>query len=275
MAGLTTTAIKMGAAYVGLYIASSGQMYWLGWVGQKVLTNLRSELFQHLQNLPMSYHDTHIVGVTVSRVINDVAEINSLLSQGLITLAGDLLVLVGIIFVMLSMDVRLALITFTVLPLMALLTYWFTHRARAVRFARPAPGWQPLLAIWQKISPGCASSRLLPRKAQLAERFNQVNVANRDAYVNAMSLSFVFLPSIEFLGMLATAIVLWFGGRQVIGEQVTLGVLVAFLSYVTRFFQPIQEISRIYTTIQSAMAGGEQVLNLLIRLPAWQTIPMQ
>jgi ABC-type multidrug transport system fused ATPase/permease subunit len=95
------------------------------------------------------------------------------------------------------------------------------------------------------------------------ERFNQVNEANRMANINAMNLSFIFLPSIEFLGILSTAIVLWFGGRAVVQEEVTLGVLVAFLSYVIRFFSPIQELSRLYTTMQAAMAGGEQVIDLL------------
>ncbi len=270
--GLTTTAIEMGAAYVGLYFASSGQTYLLNWVGQKVLTNLRSALFQHLQILPMSYHDTHIIGVTVSRVINDVAEINSLLSQGLVTLSGDLLVLVGIIIVMLSMDVRLALLTFTVLPLMMLLTYWFTHRARsAFRETRSR-----VAAVVGDLAEDIAGMRVIQAFAQertSQRRFNKINVANRDAYINAMSLSFIFLPSIEFLGMLATAIVLWFGGRQVTSNQVTLGVMVAFLSYVTRFFQPIQEISRIYTTLQSAMAGGEQVFNLLDTPPSVADYP--
>ncbi len=95
------------------------------------------------------------------------------------------------------------------------------------------------------------------------ERFSSINEKNRDANIEAMNLSYTFLPAIEFLGILATAIVLWFGGRMVAGNTVTLGVLVAFLSYVTRFFQPIQELSRMYTTLQSAMAGGEQVLKLL------------
>ena len=105
------------------------------------------------------------------------------------------------------------------------------------------------------------------------ERFNEVNEANRDANINAMSLSFIFLPTIEFLGVLSTGIVLWFGGRMVSREQVTLGVMVAFLSYVTRFFQPVQELSRMYTTMQSAMAGGEQVLRLLDTAPDVQDQP--
>lgn len=102
----------------------------------------------------------------------------------------------------------------------------------------------------------------------MQKRFRNVNRENRDAHVAAMTLSFIFLPSIEFLGMLATGIVLWIGGRAVTEGTVTLGVLVAFLSYVTRFFQPIQELSQIYTTLQSAMAGGEQVLKLINTVPS-------
>jgi ABC-type multidrug transport system fused ATPase/permease subunit len=105
------------------------------------------------------------------------------------------------------------------------------------------------------------------QEATSQERFSRANLANREAHIRAMSLSFTFLPTIEFLGMLATAIVLWFGGRAVGAAEVTVGVLVAFLSYVTRFFQPIQELSRLYTILQAAMAGGEQVLALLDTAP--------
>ena len=106
--GLSRIALWLGAVFVGLFLLSAGQRYLLSWVGQRVLANLRDQLFRHLQRLQLGYHDTHIVGVTVSRVINDVAEINELLSQGVITLIGDLLVLVGIIIIMLSMSPRLA-----------------------------------------------------------------------------------------------------------------------------------------------------------------------
>jgi ABC-type multidrug transport system fused ATPase/permease subunit len=105
------------------------------------------------------------------------------------------------------------------------------------------------------------------------ERFNQVNEANRDANINAMSLSFIFLPTIEFLGVLSTAIVLWFGGLMVGQGTVTVGILVAFLSYVTRFFQPVQELSRLFTTMQAAMAGGELVLKLIDTAPDVQDQP--
>jgi ABC-type multidrug transport system fused ATPase/permease subunit len=260
--GLIRVASQIAGSFVLLYVASAGQRYLLGWVGQRVLANLRDEMFRHLQALPLAYHDTHIVGVTVSRVMNDVAVINDLLSQGLVTLIGDLLVLLGIIIVMLSMSPRLALITFAVLPLMVLVTVLFSRRAK-VAFRRTRSS---VAAVVGDLAEGIAGMRVIQAFAQeevAQARFDEINESNKDAHVDAMSLSFVFLPTIEFMGMLATGVVLWFGGVAVSQGEVTLGVLVAFLAYVTRFFQPIQELSQLYTTMQSAMAGGEQVLRLI------------
>ena len=260
--GLVRIAIYLGLTFIGLYFVSSAQRYVISWVGQRMLAKLRSDLFRHLQRLQQGYHDRNIVGVTVSRVINDVAEINELFSQGVITLIGDLLVLIGIIVVMLTMSPKLALFTFIVLPLMLIVTWVFSRQAKkAFRETR-----SKVAAVVGDLAEDISGMRVIQAFAQekaSQERFDKVNVENRNAYINAMSLSFVFLPAIEFLGMLATGIVLWFGGRFVISEEVTLGVMVAFLSYVTRFFNPIQELSRMYTTLQSAMAGGEQVLKLL------------
>jgi len=202
------------------------------------------------------------VGVTVSRVINDVAEINELLSQGIITLFGDLIVLIGIIVTMLTMSPRLALLTFTVLPLMILATWLFSRQAR-VAFRDTRSKVAAVVGDLAEEINGMRAIQAFTQEKASQERFEKVNQENRDAYINAMSLSFVFLPAIEFLGMLATAIVLWFGGKFVLEGTMTLGIMVAFLSYVSRFFQPIQELSRLYTTFQSAMAGGEQVINLL------------
>jgi ABC-type multidrug transport system fused ATPase/permease subunit len=261
-AGLTRIALLIVAAFVGLYLASAGQQYLLSWVGQRVLTTLRSELFRHLQALSLGYHDTHIAGVTLSRVINDVAVINELLAEGLVTLIGDTLLLGGIVVVMLSMSPRLALLTFSVLPLMLLATSLFARRAKvAFRQTRSR-----IAAVVGDLAEDLSTIRVIQAFAQEGasrERFDEVNRENRDAYVAAMSLSFVFLPTVEFLGMLATGIVLWFGGLTAIRGELTLGVIVAFMAYVTRFFQPIQELSQLYTTMQAAMAGGERVLELL------------
>ncbi|MCA9967160.1 MAG: ABC transporter ATP-binding protein [Anaerolineales bacterium] len=261
-AGLTRLVMGLAAAFVGLYGTTAVQQYLLAWVGQRVLTNIRETMFRHLQQLPLSYHDQTIVGVTVSRVINDVAAINDLLTQGLLSLIGDLLVLVGIIVIMLSMSPRLALLTFIVLPLMVAATTIFSRRAKsAFRQTR-----QSVAAVVGRLAESIDGMRVIQAFVQeevARERFETVNRENWSTHNRAMALSFIFLPTIEFLGVLAMAIVLWFGGRYVAAGEVTLGVMVAFLSYVTRFFQPIQELSRIYTTMQSAMAGGEQVLRLL------------
>jgi ATP-binding cassette, subfamily B, multidrug efflux pump len=270
--GLIGISLLTAAAFLLLYAATAVQQYFLSWIGQRVLANLRSGLFRHLQLLSLSYHDTHIVGVTVSRVMNDVAIINELLSQGVITLVGDSLVLVGIVIIMLSMSPKLALLTFLVLPLMVLVTLWFSSKAR-VAFRETRTRVAKVVGGLAEDIAGVRVIQAFGQENNTQERFNQVNQANRKANIDAMNLSFIFLPAIEFLGVLSTGIVLWFGGQAVGQGEVTLGVLVAFLSYVTRFFQPVQELSRMYTTFQAAMAGGEQVVNLLDTVPAVEDTP--
>ncbi len=260
--GLTNLSILIGLAYICIFFVSSGQRYLLSWVGQQVLAKLRSDLFRHLQRLHLGYHEKHITGVTVSRVINDVAEINELLSQGIITLIGDVVVLIGIIVIMLTMSPKLALFTFIVLPLMFLATWIFSRQARSA-FRETRSKVAAVVGDLAEDINGIRAIQAFSREKASQERFEQVNRENRNAYINAMSLSYIFLPAIEFLGMLATVIVLWLGGYLVLENEVTLGVMVAFLNYVSRFFQPIQELSRMYTTFQSAMAGGEQVVKLL------------
>ncbi len=262
LTGLVRIAVLLAITFVLLFAVTSLQSYTLAWIGQRVLSTLRGDLFRHLQRLPLGYQDRHIVGVTVSRVINDVAEINELLSQGVITLLGDTIVLVGIIIIMLGMSPKLALLTFIVLPLMVLATWLFSRQARRA-FRETRSSVAAVVGDLAEDINGMRAIQAFTREKTSQDRFEQVNRENRNAYINAMNLSFIFLPTIEMLGMLATVIVLWFGGHFVMGGEVTLGIMVAFLSYVSRFFQPIQELSRIYTTFQSAMAGGEQVVNLL------------
>lgn len=265
-AGLNRLALIMAGVFVVLYGTTFGERYLLSWVGQRVLATMRSQLVRHLQALSLGYHDRHIVGVTISRVISDVSVINELLSQGLITLLGDVLVLVGIVAVMVTMSPRLALITFSVIPLMILATYFFSQRAKSA-FRQTRRSVADMVGNLAEALSGMRVIQAFAQEQLALERFEGVNRANRDANVAAMSLSFVFLPTVEFLGILATGIVLWFGGRAVAQEELTLGVVVAFLAYVTRFFQPIQELSQLYTTMQSAMAGGERVLDLLDTQP--------
>ena len=270
--GLNAISLLILAAFTGIYLSSLLQSYLLSWVGQRALADMRNDLFHHLQRLSLSYHDRNIVGVTISRVISDVGVINQLLSEGLVMLVGDAFLLVGIMLVMLSLSVPLALATFTVLPLMIIATAVFARHAKiAFRNTRAR-----VAAVIGDLAENISGMRVIQAFAQenmSLERFEVVNRENRDAYIEAMSLSFIFLPTVEFLGMLATGIVLWYGGLVTVDNQITIGVVVAFLAYVTRFFQPIQELSQLYTTMQAAMAGGERVLNLLDTPPDVQDRP--
>jgi len=210
--------------------------------------------------------------VTLSRVINDVAVINELLSEGLITLSGDLLVMGGVIVVMFGLSPRLALLSLSVVPLMVLATVFFARQARAAFRATRVR----IAAVVGDLAEDLSGMRVIQAFAQedrSRDRFDGLNQANRQANISAMSLSFAFLPSVEFLSMLATAVVLWFGGRAVASGELTLGIVVAFLAYIGRFFQPILELSQLYTTLQAAMAGGERVLELLDTEPAVADAP--
>ena len=267
IAELNQIVLVMLLALAGLYLASMTQRYLLTWVGQKVLADLRLALFRHLQDLPLAYHDSHIIGVTISRVISDVGVINQLLSQGLITLLGDSLLLTGIILVMLSLNAQLALVTFSIIPLIVLATMIFARRAkRAFRKTRARNAH--LIGDLAENLTGIRVIQAFANEDTTFEKFDEVNQANRDAHIEAVSLSFVFLPTVEFLSMAATAIVLLFGGMSVAQGTLTLGTVIAFLAYVNRFFLPVQELSRLYATMQTAMAGGERVINLLNTKPA-------
>jgi ABC-type multidrug transport system fused ATPase/permease subunit len=266
LSGLARISVIMAVMFLALFGAASGQRFLLSWVGQRVLATLRGQLMRHLQALSLGYHNRHIVGVTISRVISDVAVINELLSQGLITLIGDVLVLVGIIAVMLALSPSLALLTFSTIPLMLLVTYLFSRRAK-VAFRQTRQSVAGVVSTLAEHLTGMRVIQAFAQEGPMRQRFDSANQENRDAYVDAMSLSLMFLPTVEFLAVLATVIVLWFGGRAAALGTLEIGVLVAFLAYVSRFFQPVQELSQLYTTMQSAMAGGERVLELLDARP--------
>ena len=270
--GLARTAAFILLTFVGVYLAASARDYCLGWVGQRMLLAIRNRLFRHLQRYSLRYHDTHIVGATISCVINDVTIINQLLSQGLVTAVGDVFLLSGTVAVMVALNAPLALAAFCVLPIMLLATLLFTRHAKiAFRNTRVR-----IAAFIGNLAESISSMRVIQAFTQeeaTKKKFRRLNRENRDANISAMSLSFIYIPSVEFIGMLAMAVVLLFGGIGVARRQVSLGILVAFLSYVTRFFQPIQQLSQLYTTLQAALAGGERVLRLLDTVPEVRDAP--
>lgn len=272
MPGLVRTSILLAVMLTASYLSSATLSYLLSWVGERVLNIMRDRLFNHLQQLSVAYHDRKIIGVTISRVINDVDVINDLLTQGAISLLGDSILLIGTIVVMVAMDARLALLTFCVLPLMVLATVLFSRRARlAYRETREKLG-----AVVGDLAENISGMRVIQAFAQedsTQARFETINRANRDANISAVSLSFVFLPAVDVLSIMATCIVLGAGGLMVAQGSLTIGVIVAFMAYVSRFFDPIRDLSQLYTTLQTATAGGERVLELLDARPDVQDRP--
>jgi len=266
LGGLNRIALLTVTVFFLAYAATWQQTWLMAQVGQNILATMRAQIFRHLQRLGLNYFDTHESGVTMSRLVNDVSVINDLLSTGVVNMLSDVVMLVGIVGIMLAMDLELALLTFSVLPVMVIATVLFTSRAKvAYRETRSAIG-----AVAADLQETISSVRVVQsfaREDVSRQRFDAVNQRNRAANIQAVTLSSAFMPVVDLLSMVATAIVVLFGGLAVIRGDVTVGVVVAFLSYVGRFFAPIRDLSQVYTTFQAAMAGGERVFELLDEEP--------
>src|SRR5579859_2197695 len=260
--GLTIVALLYAGTFLVIWATNYVQTYQLSWTGQKVLAVLRTDLFRHLQRLSLSYYDQHEAGSTMSRVTNDVGVINDMLSVGLLSIIGDSFTLIGIVVIMLTMDVPLSLLSFTVLPVMLIATYLFTQRAKtAYRETRQKIG--EVNASLQEGISGVRVVQSFSRERSNIAQFRQANDQNRRVNIHATALSSMFMPVADVLSMVATALVLWYGAYEVTQGRVTVGVVVAFITYVQRFFQPVRDMSAVYNTFQAAMAAGERIFELL------------
>lgn len=270
--GLIHNGILLACAMIVSFVAASQESYILSRIGQLVLNTIRDRLFQHLQRLSVAYNENHIVGVTISRVISDVSVINNLLTQGLLNMLADVVTIAGTIIIMLAMDARLALLTFSVIPLMILATMVFTRHARTA-FLRTREKIGRMIGDLAENIGGVREIQAFVQEGSAQGRFDQSNRENRDANVDAMTLSYIFMPAVDFLGILATCIVLLGGGLMVASGHLTIGVMVAFMTYVTRFFMPIRDLSQLQNTLQTASAGGARVLDMLDTAPAVKEPP--
>ncbi len=271
-AGLNWVALFTLLAYGLDFYASWQRGLTLQTVGNKILMTMRSQLFAHYQRLSMSYFDIHGTGSLISRVLSDVGVINELLSQGLITMLSDVVMLVSIVIVMLIINARLALLTFSVLPLMVVAGILFGRRAR-VAYRETREKNSILVGRLAEDINAMRVVQAFTEEDRMSREFSQINRNNRNANVQAAALSAFFTPTIEVLSTLTTGIILWFGGRAVAADSLTLGTIVAFLSYTSRLFQPILDLSMVYNTWQSAMAGGERILGILEQVPDIQDAP--
>ncbi len=237
------------------------------WLGQRVMFDLRREIFAHLQRLHLGYFDRNPVGRLMTRVTNDVEVLNELFSSGVVTVFGDLFTLVFIIGAMLWMNWRLALVTFAVLPLVVLAAFYFRNRIRdafrqiRVRLAR-------INAFLQERISGVIVVQLFGQEEQTNERFRAIDSEWLEAHLRSITYYALFFPVIEFLTAIALALILAYGGMEALGGGITVGVIAAFLYWARRFFRPIQDLSEKYNMLQGAMASSERIFRLLDTDPA-------
>src|SRR5690348_9037264 len=250
-------------AYFGGFATNWAQFQVMTNVGQRLLQTMRGDMVRHIQRLPLQYFDNTPAGVVVSRVINDVQTVNDLLSNGIIQALSDVLTLVFTVAVMIALAPKLALVTFAVMPLMVIAVWIFTEKAK-VAYRKSRVTVAILTGEFAESFAGVRVVQAFAREASSQEQFDQINENNRVANIRANTLSSMLLPIVELCNAAATVAVIAYGGWLMVnGSEVTLGVLVAFLAYITRFFQPIRTLTQFYNQLQAATAAAEKVFELL------------
>jgi len=261
---------QIAALYVGALIFSFFvefvQTYLMQWTGQKVMFDLRSQIFRHLQRMHVGFFDKNPVGRLVTRVTSDVDALNEMFTAGVVSIVEDVFVLAGIVIIMLRMEWWLALITFAVLPLIFYATMIFRAKVRD-SYRRIRTAIARINAYLQEHVSGIVVLQLFNREKRSYDKFVKINATHMEAFKDAILAHAVYYPVVEILSAVAIAAVIWFGGGAVLREAVTLGVLVAFMQYAQRFFRPIQDLSEKYNILQSAMASSERVFKLLDTQP--------
>src|SRR5438552_12552143 len=257
---------RLAALYFVILIVAFGADYLQTWTmqltGQKLMYDIRMELYAHLQRLDLKYYDRNPVGRLMTRVTADVDVLNDLFASGVVTVFGDVFTLVGIMAVMLWMNWRLAVVAFCVLALIVVITQWFRRNVR--ESYRVVRGWIARInAFLQENITGMSTVQMFRREALNFSRFDDIDQKHRDANIESIFYYAVFYPAIEAVSALASALIIWYGGANVLRQTLTLGGLVAFLQYSQRFFRPISDMSEKFNVLQSAMASSERIFKLL------------
>jgi len=243
-------------------VATFWETYLVGWIGTRALQDLRERIFIHLQSMSIGFFTRRSPGVLISRMTNDVEALNQLVTNGLVTIFSSTLTLVGIVVIMLFLDVKLALITFVTFPLLAVASIVFrivsagTYRATRERIAA-------VTAYLQETLSGVRVVRSFGQEPRHVAAMTDLNEQNRDVNMKTVYLNASYFPAVELLAAVGTAVILLYGGSQAINGALEVGVVVAFVGYLARFFEPIQELSQLYTTYQQGMAALDKIFDLL------------
>ena len=250
--------INFGATYLQTYLVS--------WVGQRALADLRSRIFSHLQSLSIGFYSRNKAGVLISRLTNDVQALDQLVTDGIVTLFSATLTLFGTAAILLFLDPELALVTFAVFPVLFIGSVAFRIASSgAYRLTRERIAF--VTAYLQETLSGIRIVRAFGQEPRHKRRFAELNDENREANMRTVNLNAAYFPSVELLSAVATAAILLYGGNQVVDDAVTLGVLASFVFYLQTFFDPIQQLSQLYTTYQAGMAALDKIFDLLDEKP--------
>ncbi len=258
------------AAFVGVAIvyaiASYAQTYLVGWIGTRALQDLRERVFAHLQSMSIGFFTRRSPGVLISRMTNDIEALNQLVTNGVVTLFSSGLTLIGVVAIMMLLDVKLALVTFLTFPLLAIASVVFrvvSHGAYRMTRERIAA----VTAYLQETLSGVRVVRSFGQEPRHTAAMTELNEANRDANMRTVFLNASYFPAVELLSAAGTAAIILYGGTQAIDNAIQIGTIVAFIGYLQVFFQPIQELSQLYTTYQQGMAALDKIFELLDTKP--------
>jgi len=268
--GDTAALTRIVLAFVGVAVvyafATYAQTYLVGWVGTRALQDLRERIFAHLQRMSIGFFTRRSPGVLISRMTNDIEALNQLVTSGIVTLFSSSLTLVGVVVILLLLDLQLALVTFLTFPLIAIASVIFrivSHGAYRATRERVAA----LTAYLQETLSGVRVVRSFGQEPRHEAAMTELNEANREANMKTVYLNASYFPAIELLAAVGTATILLYGGAQAIDGAIQIGVIVAFVGYLQIFFDPIQQLSQLYTTYQQGMAALDKVFDLLDTRP--------
>ncbi|HET9100365.1 MAG TPA: ABC transporter ATP-binding protein [Acidobacteriaceae bacterium] len=262
MTGITEIAGMYLGSLIFIYVLAFIQTYLMQWTGQKVMYDLRSQIFRHIQRMHVAFFDRNPTGRLVTRVTYDVDALNEMFTSGVVSIFEDVLVLAGIVFVMLRMNWWLALLAFSVIPLIMIATQIFRKFVRE-SYRRIRTAIARINSYLQEHVSGMSVVQLFNREERAFQDFEKVNRQHMKAFKDAIMAYALYYPVVEILSSIAVAIIIWVGGGGVLRGVVTLGVLVAFIQYSQRFFRPIQDLSDKYNILQAAMAASERIFKLL------------
>jgi ABC-type multidrug transport system fused ATPase/permease subunit len=259
---LTGIGLLLLFANVVAWQAQYWQVWTMSWAGQQMLYKLSSDMFAHLQRLSLSFYDRTEIGRVMSRLQSDIAVLENMLSSGLLSILGSLIALVGIVVIMLAVNVGLALLSFTVLPVMFIIAaFWQRYAQRSFRRTRAAISL--VNSTLQENISGMRVIQGLAREGRNSEEFDDLNRYNRDTNVQASRTAALILPLVEVVAAVATALVIIYGGILVMHGQLKTGYLVAFILYINRFFDPIRDLSQQYTQLQRGGVASERIFQIL------------